>query len=297
MANTQAMNPKKDLILATAKKLFVEQGVGGTTIARIASEAGIAKGSVYSYFESKQAIVLALLQAFFEKSQVFLDSLIESTETQGLALINAYIVHELDIIDDDKTLHQVLMKDDSMVMDDDLLDFVQHCRAEYHRSQTILVRKAFGNLDEKWMMDVVTLLNGAIYEYSMYITLDDASLTSSACADIIACSMDATVTALTQSTLEPALSPALLPNFSEEPHMRHKRAIGELLASMETQAEKMGKEDQQVVKETVTLITQQLAQEVVSDVMLRALIANLGPYELIQDNRKKLADLLDVPLI
>lgn len=297
MANTQAMNPKKDLILATAKKLFVEQGVGGTTIARIASEAGIAKGSVYSYFESKQAIVLALLQAFFEKSQVFLDSLIESTETQGLALINAYIVHELDIIDDDKTLHQVLMKDDSMVMDDDLLDFVQHCRAEYHRSQTILVRKAFGNLDEKWMMDVVTLLNGAIYEYSMYITLDDASLTSSACADIITCSMDATVTALTQSTLEPALSPALLPNFSEEPHMRHKRAIGELLASMETQAEKMGEEDQQVVKETVTLITQQLAQEVVSDVMLRALIANLGPYELIQDNRKKLADLLDVPLI
>lgn len=79
--------------------------------------------------------------------------------------------------------------------------------------------------------------------------------------------------------------------------MRHKRAIGELLASMETQAEKMGEEDQQVVKETVTLITQQLAQEVVSDVMLRALIANLGPYELIQDNRKKLADLLDVPLI
>lgn len=79
--------------------------------------------------------------------------------------------------------------------------------------------------------------------------------------------------------------------------MRHKRAIGELLASMETQAEKMGEEDQQVVKETVTLITQQLALEVVSDVMLRALIANLGPYELIQDNRKKLADLLDVPLI
>ncbi len=44
---------KRDLILKTAKELFAEKGYYSTTIDEVAERAGVAKGSIYTYFKSK----------------------------------------------------------------------------------------------------------------------------------------------------------------------------------------------------------------------------------------------------
>lgn len=51
---------KRDSILESARQLFKTRGVEKTTMAEIASAAGIATGTVYLYFESKSAIIDAL---------------------------------------------------------------------------------------------------------------------------------------------------------------------------------------------------------------------------------------------
>lgn len=50
-----------DEILATASRLFGERGVTGTTMAQIATGAGLQQSSVYYYFRSKQEILAALV--------------------------------------------------------------------------------------------------------------------------------------------------------------------------------------------------------------------------------------------
>lgn len=51
---------KRDRILAAARGLFREHGYDDTDVASIARESGIAKGTVYLYFESKEEIFLEL---------------------------------------------------------------------------------------------------------------------------------------------------------------------------------------------------------------------------------------------
>lgn len=51
---------KKDLIFDTALKLFVEDGFHGTATAKIAKEAGVANGTLFSYFKTKDELVIAL---------------------------------------------------------------------------------------------------------------------------------------------------------------------------------------------------------------------------------------------
>lgn len=53
---------KRDLILDTALKLFVENGYIDTKIIDIANAAGIGKGTIYEYFSSKEALFTELLQ-------------------------------------------------------------------------------------------------------------------------------------------------------------------------------------------------------------------------------------------
>lgn len=49
-------------LLRTAERLFMEQGYDGTTMVDIARAAGVAKGLVYWYFDSKQALFREIIQ-------------------------------------------------------------------------------------------------------------------------------------------------------------------------------------------------------------------------------------------
>lgn len=53
---------KRDKLLAAALKLFVGQGVQNTSTAAIAKEAGVAAGTLFLYFPTKQELVDALIK-------------------------------------------------------------------------------------------------------------------------------------------------------------------------------------------------------------------------------------------
>ena len=53
MADAEPMKDKREAILAAAAELFDDRGYAATTMEAVAERAGIAKGSVYNYFQSK----------------------------------------------------------------------------------------------------------------------------------------------------------------------------------------------------------------------------------------------------
>ena len=55
------------LVLAAAREVFLARGYHGATLEQIAEEAGFSKGVVYSQFESKADLFLALLEARIEE--------------------------------------------------------------------------------------------------------------------------------------------------------------------------------------------------------------------------------------
>ena len=63
---------KKQQILQAALKVFAGKGFNGATINMIAKEAGIAKGLLYSYYESKEQLLGELLKFGMQKAASFL---------------------------------------------------------------------------------------------------------------------------------------------------------------------------------------------------------------------------------
>lgn len=53
---------KREAILEAALDLFVERGFYGTAVPEIAERAGVGAGTIYRYFESKEALVNAIYQ-------------------------------------------------------------------------------------------------------------------------------------------------------------------------------------------------------------------------------------------
>lgn len=65
---------KRELILNTALRLFAEHTFRGTTIDEIAREAGISKGLIYNYFNSKDELLAAIFEIHADSVHPFFQS-------------------------------------------------------------------------------------------------------------------------------------------------------------------------------------------------------------------------------
>lgn len=63
---TKPAEVRIDELMSAAQTLFLEKGVEATTISEIIARAGVAKGTFYHYFESKQHIIEALKKQYIE---------------------------------------------------------------------------------------------------------------------------------------------------------------------------------------------------------------------------------------
>jgi AcrR family transcriptional regulator len=60
-ANSQTRVTSRTKLLATAADLFYSRGINATGIDTVIAQAGVAKGSMYHYFSSKEALIAAYL--------------------------------------------------------------------------------------------------------------------------------------------------------------------------------------------------------------------------------------------
>jgi len=60
------VSDRREVILAEAAKLFARKGVSATTVRELGEAAGILSGSLYHHFESKEAIVDAILSTHLD---------------------------------------------------------------------------------------------------------------------------------------------------------------------------------------------------------------------------------------
>ena len=73
---------RADLILLAAEAVFMEKGYHDTSMDEIATRVGVAKGTVYLHFPSKQDLVFAL---FEREMELFLGAVIQSAATTSLS--------------------------------------------------------------------------------------------------------------------------------------------------------------------------------------------------------------------
>jgi len=76
------MSAKRERILATAERLFYEEGFHATGIDRLVAEAGVARMTLYNHFPSKEALVEAVLSRRYAR---YLDDLRDAVRGRGSA--------------------------------------------------------------------------------------------------------------------------------------------------------------------------------------------------------------------
>jgi AcrR family transcriptional regulator len=95
----------RDRILDAATKVFAAEGFAGATIDAIGQAAGFTKGAVYSNFESKDELFLALLDRQFELRSELIATAFDSGGGDAAATAQALSRSMLDSIHDETDYH------------------------------------------------------------------------------------------------------------------------------------------------------------------------------------------------
>jgi AcrR family transcriptional regulator len=78
---------RKAQILEAAKETFTSRGFHNTRMSDIAQKSGLSKGALYWYFESKDAIILSLLEKVFEPELQDLQTLLKDDRSAEQRLL------------------------------------------------------------------------------------------------------------------------------------------------------------------------------------------------------------------
>ncbi|NKY88141.1 TetR/AcrR family transcriptional regulator [Nocardia veterana] len=83
---------KRAEIVAAARRLFVEDGYDAASMTRIARDAGVVSNTLYWYFQDKDAVLIAVLDAVLADSMAAYSEVLDS----GLADRLLWLVEELE---------------------------------------------------------------------------------------------------------------------------------------------------------------------------------------------------------
>jgi AcrR family transcriptional regulator len=76
----------RDQILNAALSLFARQGFAHTSMNDIVHQSGVSKGGVYWHFKSKDALILAIFDAFFSGQEAILTNVLNSADSPAARL-------------------------------------------------------------------------------------------------------------------------------------------------------------------------------------------------------------------
>jgi len=86
----QRTEARQDQVLDAAEQCFRAEGFHGASMARIAAAAGMSVGHIYQYFESKDAVIIALCERRFTGFEQLLEAAEQDTPG-SVALVDAWI--------------------------------------------------------------------------------------------------------------------------------------------------------------------------------------------------------------
>lgn len=102
-------NTKREAIISAAKKLIIEKGYRKTSVQDITEQVGIAKGSFYTYFKSKDFLMETLLVELEEYHKKFIEELLDDNKSLE-ETIEEYIEYYLTIPVGDIEVMLVMLK-------------------------------------------------------------------------------------------------------------------------------------------------------------------------------------------
>ncbi|MGG4266398.1 TetR/AcrR family transcriptional regulator [Peribacillus simplex] len=159
------MNEKHKMIIDKSVELFAEKGYHATSVQEIAEKCGIAKGSFYNYFKSKEELLVSIFKYYYE---ALMDSLLDfeldaslSSKDKFLRQMTVHIEH----MTGNANLIQMLMQEQMIHISKELDQFLHYIHEEVLSWFKRKIMGIYPGLSADLLPDCTIILNSLFKGY------------------------------------------------------------------------------------------------------------------------------------
>ena len=160
------MNSRRQNVIDTAHKLFIEKGYQATSIQDILDGSGISKGTFYNYFPSKGELFIAIFRSYYKKLRQAREELLIG---QDLADIEIFIKQlELHMMVNKQSKLLILIEEVRVSNDDELKQFINRTPIVKHTMDVYRFLDIFGETKKPYLLDSAIIFHSMMTHYESF---------------------------------------------------------------------------------------------------------------------------------
>ena len=265
------MQKKKKQILEAALRLFARQGFHATSIQEIVDDVGMAKGSIYFYFKSKDDLLASIVEYYGEQMHAGMAEHPGEADLAPRERMRLQLERQFSFLREHAEFMQMLIKEPlAGVHQEQLKTFAFRFRSSYLQWLYRHIRTIYGSEAERYWADGVLLFGGMMSQFMESLMIDRDAFDASVLARYLIRRIDDLMRGLIDAGDAPIISAASMQRMiafgaggpDEAQTAGLLRQLRELAAG--TDAE-----------ETTALLAAELGKAPPHPVMVRALLALL----------------------
>jgi AcrR family transcriptional regulator len=240
-----SMSDKKKSIIEAAIKCFAQKGYHGTSIQEIADTLGIAKGSLYFYFKSKEDLFFSVFQHHVDQMLEQFRSISEDDTLSARGKLLKQVVQQFLQFDESRDFIRMLMKG-QFEMNDEISQLLYSMRGQTLQWYQSCIIDLYGEEVKPYSRDAATLFSAMMAEFMHHLLLDSRERDFQRLARFLIERLDDVVRGMIAKQQPPILASDREPRFDEE--IRAMRAVvepldlrDELLSALEVLQAELGK--------------------------------------------------------
>lgn len=294
------MEDRKIDIMQAAMQFFSKRGFHATSMQEIAVEAGMSKGSLYKYFESKEELLIEVFKFNHDNMVGKARHINVDDSLAPKQKFKKMLVVEFEGILGNKEYFNLLTKSLLLEKNKQIQPLMHQVRAEMMDWHKEVLLQVYGDAVAPIIWDAVITLQGILKEYISIVIQDKQNLSATDIAEFVVCSVDAIVHH--QKNKKPVLTDDRMDNFKILKTNKKWISIEEQLIQTLThfrltiKTEEVSLHKKKELDSTLSFFINELKEKNPRIFLLNSLLANLekntkdnGEIRTIQ----KLIDLLD----
>ncbi|WP_404469705.1 TetR/AcrR family transcriptional regulator [Sutcliffiella horikoshii] len=163
------MKDRKLHVLTCAHKLFIEKGFQATSIQDILDESGIAKGTLYNYFSSKNELLIALFKTLYKKMEKERNDLLIGQDPSDINIFIKQFELQMETNRANKLIS--LFEEVIFINDSELKDFIQKSQLRMLRWVHQRFLEIFGEEKREYLWDCAIMYLGILNHGIRYYTM------------------------------------------------------------------------------------------------------------------------------
>ncbi|ENQ3081048.1 TetR/AcrR family transcriptional regulator [Bacillus cereus] len=283
------MKEKERLIIETAIKLFALKGVNATSIQEIATECGISKGAFYLHFKSKDALVLAMLEYYYDGIQNKVMD-IEKESLPPREKFEKQLHCQFYELQQKKEFIIMCMRENVIPFNKEVETFMTRMKLESYAFYQNNLLSIYGEKIIPYLMDAMTMFEGITRGYSELIIFNVVNVDIPYTVKFILNRMDDIVAGLHRSKEKPVILERELNHFfcgvNTTPIHNEEEFVNEIIQLKRTLVDRVENDELLV---TLDVLEAEMKMNKPRVPVIQGMLSNLKLYPEFRDFRERLA--------